>query len=294
MRQHHGGVGGQPAPVAGMHAARTQIDHQVEVERAARAGGDGRHIRHHARSVAADQHVRLQLVPMRRNEIAQADRAAFLAGLQHQLQVEPEFSATLRQHRLQRGQVQRVLTLVVRAAAAIPAPPPLAIVFLGEPPRIEARAPLVLQSPHRIAMAVGQDRRPLRILDPFGSQDRTEAGARIGMDGDGEAHAFQPRRYRRIEVALHVGLVSRVLRGAGDRHQFGQPVAEAVAVEEIQSACNSALTCSHRSSPHASVPERRIRPSQKIARVQARRACFGMDQGIIIPLAGFEICTLYQ
>ena len=181
-----------------------------------------------------------QQVLVRGDEVAQADRAALLAGLQHQLQVEAQPAAALRQHRLQRGEVQRVLTLVVGGAAAVPA-----IAFLGEPPRIEARAPLVLQSAHRVAVAVGEDGRPRGVLHPFGGQDRAEAGVRIGVDRDGEAHALQPRADRRVEVALHVGFVAGVLRGAGDRHQFGQPVAEAAFVEELCRSRYCALTCSH-------------------------------------------------
>ena len=73
-----------------------------------------------------------------------------------------------------------------------------------------------------------------RVFHAFGRQDRAEAVARIGVDGDREAHAFQPGADRGVEVALHVGFVAGVLRGAGDRHQFGQPVAERPAIEELQ------------------------------------------------------------
>ena len=83
-----------------MHAARTQIDDEVEMVGAAGAGGDGRHVGHHARAVAADQHVGGEFVLVRGDEVAQADGAAFLAGLQHQLQIEPEFPSALREHRL--------------------------------------------------------------------------------------------------------------------------------------------------------------------------------------------------
>ena len=196
------------------------------MEGAARAGGDGRHTRHHPRAVAGDQHVRRQFVPLRRDEVAQSDRAALLAGFQHQFQVEPELAAALRQHRFQRGQVQRVLALVVGGAATVPA-----IALLGQRPGIEAVAPLVVQPADRVAVAVGQHGRPRRIFHPFGDQNGAEAGRRIGMDRDGEAHALQPGLDRSGEIPLHIRRVPRVLRGAGDRHEFRQMVAEPVRIE---------------------------------------------------------------
>ena len=158
--------------------------------------------------------------------------------------LKPEFPSALREHRFQCAQVQRVLALVVRTAAAIPA-----IAFLGEPPGIEAGAPLVLQAAHGIAVAVGQDRRTLRILEALGREDGAEPRLRIGMNSDDEAHALQPRPDRAVQVALHVGLVAGVLRRAGNRHQFGQPVAEAVAVEELQRTSDCARACAHRLPP---------------------------------------------
>ena len=104
-----------------------------------------------ARAVAADQHVGGQQIGVAGDEFAQADRAAFLAGLQHQLQVEAEFAVALREDRLERGQVQRVLALVVGTAATVPA-----IGFLGKPPGIEAGTPLVFQPAYRVAVAAWQ------------------------------------------------------------------------------------------------------------------------------------------
>ena len=85
-------------------------------------------------------------------------------------------------------------------------------------PGIEAGAPLVLQAAHGVAMAVGQDGRPRRVFEAFGGQDRAEAVARIGVDGDGEAQAFQPGpdRARR-------GSAARRLRGRGPAKCWGSP-----------------------------------------------------------------------
>jgi hypothetical protein len=72
MGQHHGGIGGQATPMAGMDSAGSQVDYQVEMEGAARAGGDGRHVGHHARTVAADQHIGGEFVLVGSDEFPQA------------------------------------------------------------------------------------------------------------------------------------------------------------------------------------------------------------------------------
>ena len=99
----------------------------------------------------------------------------------------PRRAAALRQHRFERGEVERVLALVVGGAAAVPA-----VAFLRQAPGREAGAPLLVQAADRVAMAVEQDGRAGRVLDPLGGQDGAEALQRVRMDGDGEAHAFEP------------------------------------------------------------------------------------------------------
>ena len=210
--------------MAGMHAAGTQIDHEIEMVGAAGAGGDRRDLGHHARPVAGDQHVGGQPVGVFGDELAQAGRTAFLAGFQDQLQVEAQCAAAFGQHGFQRGQVQGVLALVVGGAAAVPA-----VGFLGQHPGRQARAPLVLQAADGVAVAVGQDGRAVRALQPFGEQDRAEAG----VPGWGGSRRVKPMRssqgwMARGQIALDVGLVAGVLGGAGDRHQFRKVVAEAV------------------------------------------------------------------
>ena len=81
-----------------------------------------------------------------------------------------------------------MLALVVGGAAAVPA-----VGFLGQSPRIEAVAPLVLKSADGIGMAVGQDGRTFRILDTLSGKDRAESRLRIGMNRHDEAHPLEPR-----------------------------------------------------------------------------------------------------
>ena len=56
------------------------------------------------------------------------------------------------------------------------------------------------------------------------------------------------RTGRRIQIALNAGLMSEVQQHAWDCHQFGQPVAEGVAVEEVQCA-RDLVTLSFRPRP---------------------------------------------
>ena len=109
----------------------------------------------------------------------------------------------------------------------------------------------------------------------FGGQDRTEAVARIGVDRDGEAEPFQPGLDRRRQVASHVRHVRRVLRGAGDRDQRRQPVAETVAVEKRQRAPDRGLPGCHSST------------SAKSADCPIRRKTGGAQ-----PLIGNEPCRV--
>ncbi len=214
MRQHHRRIGRQPTPMAGVHAPRAQVQDQIEVIRAARAGGDRRHLRHDPRPIARDQHIRLQRLRPFRNEGFQPDGAAFLAGFQHQFDVVAQLAAAFGDDRFQRRQIHRVLALVVGGAAAVPK-----IAFLGQRPGIEAGAPLILQPAHRVAVAVSQNGGQGRVLDPLGGQDRAEAGGGVGMDRDGEPQPFEPGLDRIRQIGLHILFVRRVLGGAAYRDQ---------------------------------------------------------------------------
>ena len=129
-------------PSGGRRSRRSTVE--VEVERAARAEEQRRLRGAQARAVGGDQHVggkRLALALRRRRA---ARRAGLLAGLEQDLDVEAQPSARF-EHALERREVDRVLALVVRGAAAVPA-----VAFARERPRRQALAPL---------RVVAQDRR---------------------------------------------------------------------------------------------------------------------------------------
>jgi hypothetical protein len=74
-----------------------------------------------------------------------------------------------------RGDVDRMLALVVGGAAAV-----TAVALLGYARWIEAVAPPVLQPAYGVAVAVGADCGPRGVRHPFGGQGRPEAGAGLG------------------------------------------------------------------------------------------------------------------
>ncbi len=82
-----------------MHAARPQVDREIEGEDATGSGRDSRHIGRHARPVAGDQDVGSQGIAVFGDELSQARRAALLGSFQHQLEIEPEPSAAFVEHR---------------------------------------------------------------------------------------------------------------------------------------------------------------------------------------------------
>ena len=88
----------------------------------------------------------------RSTQRAQARRSGFLAGLDQPLHVEAQ-PAARGQHPAQRREVDAVLALVVRGAAAVPA-----VALHGQRPRREARAPLRVVAQHDVAVAVHEDR----------------------------------------------------------------------------------------------------------------------------------------
>src|SRR5215469_10606846 len=101
-----------------MVAALAQVDDEVEIHRTTRAEKDRRALRCEARTVRGDQHVGLQPRLFLAADFAQAGRADFLPGLQQEDRVEAE-TATRLQHSFERGDVDRVLALVVSGAAAV-------------------------------------------------------------------------------------------------------------------------------------------------------------------------------
>src|ERR1700716_1752966 len=103
----------------------------------------------------------------------QTRRTELLAHFDEQFRVEAEASAGV-EYPAKRGEVDRVLALVVRGAAAVPA-----AVDGGHGPRRTAIAPLLVVTGNDVAVAVDQHRRPPGILHALGEQHRRCAGDRI-------------------------------------------------------------------------------------------------------------------
>ncbi len=170
MREHDRRVAQQSAPVAGVMRTVAGAQAQREVDRAARAeeyrrarGGD-------ARAVGGDQHVGRERVALLAAQRVEARRPGFLAHLDQQLRVEAEPAAARGEHARQRGQVDRVLALVVGAAAAVPA-----IAVGRERPRRQRRAPLRVVAAHDIAVAVDQHGRQRVVFVARREQERAAA-----------------------------------------------------------------------------------------------------------------------
>ena len=154
-------------------APRRADDAEIEIERAAGAQEDRRPVRAKARAVGGDQHVRAQRRRARFAGPSQPGRTDFLAHFHQQLGVEAE-SPARSEHLPERGEVDRVLTLVVGRAPPVPA----ASVRRNLPWRA-ARGPLAVVPRDDVAVAVDQHRRQRRILDPLGEEHRRRARDRI-------------------------------------------------------------------------------------------------------------------
>jgi hypothetical protein len=212
--------------MAGVDAAGAQVHDEVKVEDASGAGGDGRDFGHDAGAVAGDQDVGGEAIGMSGDEFAQTGGAALLAGLEQQFEVETEGAGAFGENGLERGEVEGVLAFVVGGASAVPA-----VAFGGEGPGRKALAPLIVQAADGVAVAVGENRGAVRALEALGEQDWAEAGDGIGVDLDGEAEALEPGLDADGQVTLDVGLVGRVLGGAGDFDQFCKVVVEYIGIK---------------------------------------------------------------
>ena len=186
--QHRAGVAQQPAPVARVVRALAQLQCQVEVGDAARAQEQRRRCGAQPRAVGGDQRVGGQRLALQRAELGQAGRAGLLAGLEQPLGVEAELAAARFDHPGQRGEVDAVLALVVRRAAAVE---PVAV--LRQRPWAAAARPRGILAAHHVAMAVHQHRRQRVVLVARGDQEGPAACAlqRVVEDLAGESQRGQ-------------------------------------------------------------------------------------------------------
>ena len=113
------GIGEQPAPIAGMMAALAQIDDQVEIDRAARAEKDRRasSAQAAARRRRSARRRRARLACCAQNSRRPGEPISSPVSIST-LQLKPSCAA-LGEHGVERGEVDRVLALVVGGAAAV-------------------------------------------------------------------------------------------------------------------------------------------------------------------------------
>jgi hypothetical protein len=154
-------------------ATLARLDDQVEAQAAARAQEQGRLVARDARAVGGDQQVGAQQLLVLGRELMKARRADLLAGVDHDGRVEAELAALL-QHHLERRHVDRVLRLVVGGAAAV-----IAVAVLLQHPWALALGPLRLEAANDVAVAVGEHRRELLVLDARRHQEWPAALHRV-------------------------------------------------------------------------------------------------------------------
>ena len=143
-------------------------------------------------------------------KLAQAGRAGFLAHLDQPFGVEAELAA-LGEHRRLRGDIDRVLALVVDHAA-----PVVAAVLLGQRPGRQARVPAGIEPADDVAVAVAEHGRQGRVLDPLGIQERP-LGARLREGAALEAELLQRGLDFTFKIARKVRSTLGILALGRDR-----------------------------------------------------------------------------
>src|SRR5437763_7797495 len=129
-----------------MMAPIAQLNMHIEIESAASAQEQGRALRPEPWAVGGDQYVGLEPVAVVLAHLAQAGGAHLLARLDQVDDVEAEAAAGP-EHRVEGGEINRVLSLIVGGAAAIEAvAPPL------QPPRGQALRPFRFEAAAHVAV----------------------------------------------------------------------------------------------------------------------------------------------
>ena len=239
MRQDDARVGEQPAPVAGMVAAFAQVDHQVHVERAARAEEHGRLAWLQARAVGGDEHVRLQEILVLGTDFPQSGGTHLLAGLDQHLEIEAQLAACLDRRR-GGGKIDGVLALVVGGATAVET-----LAVARQLPGIESLLPALVLAPDDVAVTVREDRDEGRVLDALSEEKRPASGKRIWKQSALEPQALEAGLHFGREVALEVCGPLRVLAFGGD----GDPareVGEKSALVEVPLGMRNGVFPAHR------------------------------------------------
>lgn len=209
-----------------MVAAGAQIDREIHVQRAPRAEKDRRPFRPQARPVGGDQHICPHRLAVLCAELAQARGADLLTRLDQQLEIEAEFATRL-QRGCERGEVDRVLSLVIGRSAAVQT-----IALAGQRPWIESCAPVRFLSADYVAVTVGKHRDARRIFGPFGEQERPSARRRVLKHPAAKPQTLEARLHFRDEITPQVQHPLRILALARNRDAARQ-ISEEFSLVEI-------------------------------------------------------------
>ena len=195
-----------------MVGARAGPDREVQRDGTARAQEQGRPITAEPGTVGGDEHVCGEPVPVGLSDRSEAGRAEFLPHLDQPQAVEAEPAPCL-DHGRQGREVDRVLALVVGGAA----PVPLAVPF-GHDPGGEAGPPAGVEAADDIAVAVAEDGRRVRVLDPLRQQHRARGCVRRVDARAGEAQRGERRPHLLLDIGLEVARARRILALGAERH----------------------------------------------------------------------------
>src|SRR6185437_8020178 len=113
------GVGEHASPITGVMAAVAQFDVEMDSEAPAATQEDRWAFGRKPRPVGGDEYIGGKLVAMGRADLRQLGRSDFFAHLDDELGVEAEPPAASLMNGAQRRQIDRMLPLVVGAAAAV-------------------------------------------------------------------------------------------------------------------------------------------------------------------------------
>ncbi len=239
--QNDAWVGQQPAPVAGMVRAFTQVHRQLEVEHPARAKKQGRARRCQAWAVGGDENVCGEFFCVGPAERAKTRRAVFFAHFQQQFDVETQLAVACLEGLLQSGQVDQVLALVVRSATSVPA-----FATFDDLPRRQARLPLRVITANHIAMTITEQGRQGRVFDTGRDHKGATPGDRVVMHRHAETQTLDMRcnEFVQIAIKLRQALGLLALGRIGDA--FAKQGEKCAVVELFSDVFDGVRTATHK------------------------------------------------
>src|SRR5262249_44805982 len=189
----------EPAPVAGVMPALTQITDKIEVDRASAPQCHGGALGLDARAIGSDEHIGRECRPVRGDQFGQSLGACLLAHLNHEFGIKSQVAAALSAHRIERRHIDGVLTLVVGGPATIQ---PIAIAR-GDPGSLALR-PRVLQAASPAPVPIAEHGGKLCVLNARGEQHRALSRHWVLEDAHGETQALEGGSHFRVQIAVQL------------------------------------------------------------------------------------------